>query len=442
MKIIENQKKLNFQKETREIQEYWKNLVDRCTFKFFIQITSLPPLFVKKNLSKDSIRIGIQQGKESPYKGVDMLYTERKKIYDLYFDYKYCNSKFQETILMREMFPIITDIDPNSETSQTISTIWAIWARPFDNRKYLKLLKKIPVEIDLTKKALQWIEERLIPATESDPELYRDFGKFLEVSCKWINQNHLLVSNGFLDVYLLWLMKSGVDVCNRYSDDRIGKNENLWVFFELLEYYFSESDLCQKYGLNNGQNNPSLALIHLCSRAILDKSSEVEIELLTGMLPNYVQMENALRNFKFSHFIDLVPKPLFIKNEAYLNETLNSFFETQGLLVHYGKYFEMLPNTEKILEFSILNRSDWVLKKFSIQEIYPGLLFKKVDPPILQEFTGSVRMYVYLRSPEKIWRYRLVLKLTFEDPLNPGEIKNIGPLEIDIKVIQSMPPSA
>ncbi|MBA7567040.1 hypothetical protein ES708_08740 [subsurface metagenome] len=94
-------------------------------------------------------------------------------------------------------------------------------------------------------------------------------------------------------------MKFGTLRYLQFFDFNVEILKKSWLYFEMLELFYTESDLCQNYGIYPHVDR-DLLLIHLCSRFVVGKDSQANREFLIDIIPNYSQMETALKNLQFS----------------------------------------------------------------------------------------------------------------------------------------------
>ncbi len=417
LKLPKTIKVIGLDEENKKIRQRWEKLTNKYSQKLGIKIKNLPAISIKKNIPENSIRIGIQQDKDI-----------------LHFDLDYFNTELQDTILLRELFPILTNTPANNETVLMISTIWALIL--YDSKKYTQILNKISVKRGINKKAIGWIQDILLPYVKNNRENKDNFAQFLLKASIMINQSDVFTVNNFFDMFLLWLMKFGVDRHTQFNNTDEGSRQKSWLFFEMLELFYTQSDLCHNYGINPRKDS-DLLLIHLCSRFLLGKESKVSREFMIGINPNNLQMESALENLNLSEFTDLIPEPMFSKNKEFLEDVLFYLLISKGIIVDSEDLIELQPNTEKIIEISIQNRTDWILMDVEFQaDLKPPnkLILQKIDPPKLLEFAGDLNLVTCIKSTDKTGKCRLTLKMSFEDPLNPNKIKNSVIKIIDILV--------
>lgn len=394
---------IGLETENKKLRERWEWLSKKYSHDLGFTIKNLPAISVKKNIPKNSIRIGIEQEKDI-----------------LHFDYDYYNSDMQDTILRRELFPILTKNSVTKETIQIISTIWAI---TYDNSgEYPQILKKMSVIRSVNIKAVRWIDSVFLPYIKANPEKKEDFGRFLVRACMIITQNDLLEFYGFFDVFVLWLMKFGIERYTQFIDTDVGIIQKSWLYFEMLELFYGESILCQQYGIDQ-LHDESLPLIHLCNRVVLGKNSKVTREFWIGIVPNYSQMETALENLHFSEFTNLIPKSQYSKNKEFLEEGLIYLLISKRIIADTEEFIKLSPNTEKNIEILIQNRTDWILKDVEFQaELIPPnrIILQKIDPPKLFEFAGNFKLKIKFTTTDNAGNCHLMLKMSFENPFNPN----------------------
>ena len=172
---------------------------------------------------------------------------------------------------------------------------------------------------------------------------------------------------------------------------------------------------------------------------MLEKDSKVGKDFLMEKLPNYQQMETALRNLQLFEFTKLIPEPLFVKNTDFLQEVLFYLLDSKGIIVDHENQIEIPPNSEKNLEMLIKNKTDWKLKDVKFQaEITPKnrVSLQKIDPPKLQEFLGDLKLEIHIKSTDKTGKCKLRIKISIEDPFNPDKRRDIIKKTIKIQVTQ------
>ena len=232
-------------------------------------------------------------------------------------------------------------------------------------------------------------------------------------------------------------MKYGIKQYTQFFDFDVKILKKSWLFFEMLELLFTESDLCQKYGIPPYKDR-DLLLIHLCSRFVVGKDSQADREFLIGIIPNYPQMETALENLAYSKFNDFFPKPFFLATlYKFFQETLLYLLNSKGIVVDTDEFIELSRYSEKIIEILIQNKTDWILKNVELQaELTPQnrIKLQKIDPPRLQGFSGDLKLKIGIKSTDKAGKCRLSLKMSFEDPFNAGRMKNMLIKTINIQV--------
>ncbi len=168
-----------------------------------------------------------------------------------------------------------------------ISTIFAL--SYYDSKKYIQTIKKTTIKKGINKKAVEWVQEIFLPFIRDNPEKKEEFAQFLLRSCMMTPQS---------DLFLLWLMKYGIKQHHHFLGNNPEILRKSWLYFDMLEFLYSEANLCEKYGINQNTDE-NLALIHLCSQIILGKDSKVKKEFLMDILSNYLYL------FFFSAFIFL-----------------------------------------------------------------------------------------------------------------------------------------
>ncbi|MBA7567041.1 hypothetical protein ES708_08741 [subsurface metagenome] len=164
LKLPKTEKIIGLDYENKKIRQRWEKLANKYSHKLGIKIKNLPVISIKKNISKNSIRLGIRQNEDI-----------------FHLDLDYFNTELQDTILLRELFPILTNIPVNKETFLMISTIWALTLG--DSKKYTQILNKISVKRSINKKAKRWIREIFLPYIEKNPRNKDSFAQFLLKAC-------------------------------------------------------------------------------------------------------------------------------------------------------------------------------------------------------------------------------------------------------------------
>ena len=266
------------------------------------------------------------------------------------------------------------------------------------------------------------IRKIFLPYIEDNPKNKDDFAQFVLKACIMIEQRDVFYIKKIFNLFLLWLMKFGIKRYFEFFDYNQEISKKSWLYFEMLELLFTESDLCQNYGINPHKDK-DLLLIHLCSRFVIGKESQANRDFLTNINPNYSQMETALKNLQYSKFYNFFTIPFFLATlYEFFQETLSYLLNSKGLIVEAQNSLEIPPNTEKSIEIVIGNRTDCILKNVEFRaDLQPPnrINFQKIDPPRLQAFSGDLDLTTYIKSADKTGKCKLILKISFEDPFNP-----------------------
>ena len=411
LKLPKAIKVIGLDEENKNLLKHWKKLENRYSRKFNEHRKNHNTISIKKKISKNTIRIGIEQDKDI-----------------FHFDYDYYNTDIQDTILIRELFPIFTRKSAKNENIQMIATIWALSIT--DSQEYIQILKKIPFNKNINIEVIKWIEQVLVHFNQSKSNVRKFFGQFLLTSCLIVNESNLFAFHDFFDLYLLWFMVNG---CTIYHQFFISEWK-CWLFFEMLEFFYNEKTLCQKFGINK-HNDKYLALIHLCTQFIVEKESKVDRKLLTKIYPNYSQMEKALGNFQFSEFLSLIPESVIAKDKKFVEYTLLHLLTEKGIIVEGVNFINMPRNTERNIEITIENISDWPLKDVKFKVMFNSMdrLFQyNID----HQKTGEhkAKLNVLIKSADKTGKAELYISMFFKSPVNPDLLHSSHIRNIDIDI--------
>jgi hypothetical protein len=414
LKLPKIVKIVGLDEENKEIRKYWKKLSDKYSHRFLVSRKKLPAISIKKNMENHNIRIGIQQNKEI-----------------LHFNYDYFNTDFQEIILLRELFPIFTHLSKKDEIIQMISTIWALTLNSFQD--YIQTLNKIPTQKDIIIKSIQWLENIFMPFIASDSKSKKEIAHLLLTSCTIINKDDLIVFHDFWDLFLLWFIEKGIKKYSQFFNS----DWKFWLFFEMLEFFYNEKDLCQKFGINN-HGDEFLPLIHLCSRFVVDKESDIDKKQMNTVVPNYSKIEKSLENFRYSEFLSLIPEPIISINNNFIEYALLTLLTQKGLVAECEDFINMAINTERKIEISVKNRTDWKLENIRFQwDIVPekGINVQRTDIEKIPVFENDLKFNFEIKSSNRVGKHKLNIFMYYKNPINQNSIQSslIKKIEIDIQ---------
>ncbi|QEE16301.1 hypothetical protein DSAG12_02131 [Promethearchaeum syntrophicum] len=392
---------IGLESENKKIRERWERLAKKYSHKLGIKIKSLPAISVKKKFSTASIRIGIEKDKDI-----------------LHFDYDYYLSDLQDTVLLRELFPILINSDANKETLQMISTIWALTYK--NSKQYRQILKAIIPKKRINKEARKWIETVFLPYIETNSEKKEIFGSFLAIITTIINQSNMF------DLLLLWLINFGITKYRHFFKPYGGILHKSWLFYELLEFLYTESSLCRKFGIIP-HNDHYLFLIHLCNQYILKKDSKIKEFSFNCHIPYFYEIKSAFEHLRYKKLREFIPMPMFSKNKGFLGDMVVYLLSSEGIRVEGSMFINLSRNSEKEIDFSIKNMTDLILNNVEFHLDFTPLTkiaFHKIDPPRVLKFEGDMKLKINIKSTDKAGTCTVRLKMSFEDPFSQRKIKN------------------
>jgi hypothetical protein len=357
-------------RDTNQIRKLFYRLAQQHSQKLGFKIKKLPAISLKNYIQeKKGIRIGIEQGSD-------------KNI--IHFDSQYVPPMFTKYILLRELFPILTNADPERETVQLISTLWALTVnREGYNREYVELITNRKLDFGISYETVDWIQNKFLGYFEEYQKM-DDFAGFLMESYKIVIEFEPFMRYKMNDMYLLWLKEiSIVEFMEIFQiENRILRKS--WVYYKLLYYLYKNGDLLsQGYGIktDKAQKDETLLLLFLFSCTILDKKSSLAWNFFEKSMPNYLEIKNTLDNLEFSKFPDIIPEQLL--KEKFVKETLIYLFKKKGLGVDSIDKMNISQNSEERIEISIKNLTNWILSdaRFTVEFRPRGRLkLQEIDP--------------------------------------------------------------
>jgi hypothetical protein len=396
-------------RDTSQIRKFFHRLAQQQSQKVGINIKNLPAISIKNFTSdKKGIRIGIEKG---PDKNI------------IHFDVKFIPPMFTEYILLRELFPILTKSDPESETVQLISTLWALTAtRNGYLKEYTELLTNRKLDLGISYEIVYWIQNKFLEYIEEYPQMDY-FADFLIQSYRMILDFKPFSKYKINDIFLLWLREIGIVEFMEFL--QIGNRilRKSWIYYNILHYlYKNENKMGKVYGVDTekAQKDESLLLLFLFSCTILGKKSKFDMEFFEKSIPNYLEIKNALVNLEFSKFPDIIPQELL--KEKFVKETLFCMFNNKGLVVDSIDKMNMATNSEKDIDININNMTNWVLSGARFKaEFRPRGRIKliEIDPEQLQSFEGELKLNIKFKSADIAGKCMLTVKMLFKDPVNP-----------------------
>nr|WP_147664656.1 hypothetical protein [Candidatus Prometheoarchaeum syntrophicum]QEE17771.1 hypothetical protein DSAG12_03609 [Candidatus Prometheoarchaeum syntrophicum] len=395
---------------TSQFRAFFHRLAHQYSQKFGIKLIPLPAISLKGNIhEKNGIRIGVEQGSDKNILHVDVRYT---------------SPDYAELTLLRELFPILTNTDPERETVQCLSTIWALTTgrTGFEN-EFFDRMKRTYENLGLTNDVINWIRSTLRENMEEYPNFHMDhFADFFIQAYRMVLDFEPFEKYRINALFLLWIMHNGMFEFREFL--QIGNRilRKLWIYYNLLHYLFKNEDFCQVYGIDTekAQKDESILNLYLFSYVVLDKKSSTTREFFEKIMPDYLEIKHTLIKLDVSNFPAFIPQNLL--EETFVKETMFCLFHTKGLIVESIDKMSMASNSEDAIEIRIKNLTPWKLTNARFKaDFKPYIRMKLLEivPTQVSSFTGEITLKLKFKSKETTGRCRLSVKLVFEDPVNP-----------------------